>query len=75
MARNLNADEVKALSNKDRKTILLKAAYELLKKCNDGPYVKDVLSETAFYDDAECDGWCLATDIAYELDLEEPDNW
>jgi len=59
----------------DRKTVLLKAAYDLLKKCNEGPYVKDVMGETAFYDDAECDGWCLATDIAFELDLEEPDHW
>ena len=59
----------------DRKVILLKAVYDLLKKCNEGPYVKDVMGETVFYDDAECDGWCLATDIAFELDLEEPDEW
>ena len=58
----------------DRKVILLKAAYDLLKSC-EGPYVKDVMGATVFYDDAECDGWCLATDIAHELDLEEPDNW
>lgn len=55
----------------DRKDILLKAAYDLLKKCNDGPYVKNALEETIYYDDAECDGYCLANDIAILLDLEE----
>jgi hypothetical protein len=55
----------------DRKTILLRATYELLKKCNEGPFVKNVLEETIFYDGTDCDGFCLANDIAYELDLEE----
>ena len=59
------------MEQEDRKTVLLKAAYELLKKCNEGPYVKNVLAETVFYDGVDCDGWCLANDIAAELDLEE----
>lgn len=57
--------------NEDRKTVLLRAALELLKKCNEGPYVKNALTETVFYDEADCDGSCLANDIAYELG-EEP---
>lgn len=56
----------------DRKVTLLKAALELLKNCEDGPYVKHALSETVFYDGAECDGYCLANDIASELGEEEP---
>jgi hypothetical protein len=43
----------------DRKTILLKTVYDLLKKCNESYYVKDILCETVFYDDADCDGYCL----------------
>lgn len=56
----------------DRKVTLLKAALELLKKCGEGPYVKNVLTETVFYDDVDCDGACLANDIAAELGEEEP---
>lgn len=55
----------------DRKEILLKAAYDILKKCSDGDYVKNALEETAFYDGAECDGTCLIDDIAAELEIED----
>jgi len=48
----------------DRKITLLKAAYELLKKCDEGVYVKNTLEETIYYDNAECDGFCLMEDIA-----------
>lgn len=57
------------MDQKNRKDVLLKAAYDILKSCSQGPYVKDALSEIAFYDDAECDGACLMEDIALELDL------
>ena len=56
-------------NNRDR--ILLRAAYDILKKCNQGPYVKNVLEETAFYDDVDCDGYCLAQDIAIELGIDD----
>jgi hypothetical protein len=56
----------------DRKATLLRAALELLKKCDEGPYVKNALTETVFYDDAECDGMCLANDIAAELGEDSP---
>lgn len=56
----------------DRKTVLLKAALELLKKCGEGPYVKHALTETVFYDGTDCDGGCLANDIAQELGEPEP---
>lgn len=47
----------------DRRITLLKATYNLLKKCDQGPYVKDALHETVFYDGADCDGSCLMMDI------------
>jgi hypothetical protein len=57
-----------------RKDVLLKAAYDLLKKCNDSHYVLNALSTTVFYDDAECDGFCLANDIANTLGFAEIDG-
>ena len=50
---------------------LLKAVYELLKKQEKSGYTLDLLSETVFYDEADCDGYCLMEDIAIELDLED----
>lgn len=47
----------------DRKITLLKACRDLLKKQENSRYVLDLLTETVFYDDAECDGNCLLEDI------------
>lgn len=54
----------------DRAITLLRATLELLRKCDNSPYVLDVLGETAFYDEAECDGYCLMDDIRNYLDYE-----
>lgn len=54
----------------DRAIVLLKAALELLRKCDNSPYVLDVLGETAYYDEADCDGYCLMYDIRNYLDYE-----
>lgn len=56
--------------DEDRKTVLLKAAYEIFAKCAKGPFVKDALSMTVEYDDATCDGYCLMDDIANELGID-----
>lgn len=56
--------------DKDRGKILLKASYDLLKKCNESGYVMDALTETVFYDGTNCDGMCLMEDIAIELGIE-----
>lgn len=61
----------KSLVSKDRKEILLKAAYDLLKKQKGSPYVLDLLGESVFYDGTDCDGSCLMDDIAIELNIEE----
>lgn len=55
----------------DRKITLLKACRDLLNKQKDSSYVLDILGETVFYDDADCDGLCLLEDI--ELLLEDID--
>jgi len=53
-----------------RTKILLKAAYEILQKCDKGAYVKNALEETAKYDGTDCDGYCLMTDIGDHLELD-----
>jgi hypothetical protein len=55
----------------DRKIILLKACRDLLKKQENSGYVLDLLSETVFYDEAECDGNCLLEDIEIELGIDD----
>mgnify|MGYP003435754856 FL=1 len=52
----------------DRKVVLLRACLQLLERQNDSPYVLNILEETAFYDEAGCDGYCLMDDIKYELE-------
>lgn len=59
------------MNDEDRKEVLLKATFELLKKCYENPYAVDITSETVFYDDADCDGLCLMRDIAAELGINE----
>ena len=51
----------------DRKVTLLKACMELLRKQKHSSYVLDLLTETVFYDEANCDGNCLLDDIEIEL--------
>lgn len=51
-----------------RAKILLKAAGDLLKKQKDSFYVLNLLAETVYYDEAECDGACLLDDIRYWFD-------
>lgn len=51
-----------------RAKTLLKAAGTLLKKQEDSNYVLNLLAETVYYDEAECDGSCLLDDIRYWFD-------
>ncbi len=48
----------------DRKITLLKAAFEMLDKITSNNYQ----GETAYYDKADCDAYCLMDDIEIELD-------
>ena len=52
----------------NRARTLLKAAGTLLKKQEDSYYVLNLLAETVYYDEAECDGSCLLDDIRYWFD-------
>jgi hypothetical protein len=54
----------------DRKDVLLKAAFDLLRKQDLSRYVLNLLTETVPYDGTECDGHCLMQDIADELNIE-----
>ena len=57
-------------NEEDRKTILLRATYDILKQCNDSYYVLSPFEVTAIWDDAVCDGYCLFDEIAEELGVE-----
>lgn len=52
-----------------REMILLKACLVLLEKAYNSGEVLDILSETAFYDNVECDGYCLMDDIKAHLEV------
>lgn len=51
-----------------RADTLLKATYDLLSKQHENYYVLNLLAETVYYDDAECDGDCLMEDIDAWMD-------
>jgi hypothetical protein len=55
---------------KDRKLILLRAAYDLLKSASQDHYVREATSILTRYDEANCDGHCLMEDIAIELGID-----
>jgi len=55
----------------DRKDILLRAAYDIIKRSTMNRFVEETGSIMAHYDDADCDGLCLMDDIAHELDLDD----
>jgi hypothetical protein len=54
----------------DRKEVLLKACYDMFKKLDDSRYVFSPFETTVYYDEADCDGFCLMEDIAHELGIE-----
>jgi len=54
----------------ERKDILLRAAYNILKKCTGSVYLENVLAVTDFWDGVECDGYCLMDDIAALLEID-----
>ena len=58
------------LKELQRARILLKAAYNLLEQQVNSGYVLNLLAQTVFYDEAECDGNCLMEDIGLLLELE-----
>lgn len=69
MARRLNPG-VKRL-NPLRMRVLLRAAYDLIKRSEEGPYVQSPTEICTHYDGADCDGFCLKEDIRIELGLDD----
>ena len=55
----------------DRRDVLLRAAYDIFKKCEESPEVLEVHAVTAQYDDTECDGYCLQQEIEDLLGIED----
>lgn len=65
---------IKALETNERAITLLKACKELLNKQNESAYVLNILEQTVYYDEADCDGGCLLEDIEsllFEIDEDE----
>ena len=59
-----------------REHILLRAAYQLLKKQDQSHYVLNLLEEDTVWDEATCDGYCLmeeAKDLLEEVGI-NPDS-
>jgi hypothetical protein len=52
---------------------LLKAAYDLLKECNQAGYVLEAMDVEVEYDGTTCDGYCLLEDLAAELNIPKQD--
>lgn len=59
---------------KDRKIELLEAVLQLFERQVSSSYTLSILDETVFYDDSECDGYCLMDDIREEINSEKNNN-
>lgn len=55
----------------ERAKVFVKAAHDLLQKQKDSYYVLDLLAETIFYDDADCDGYCLYEETGEWLEWQD----
>lgn len=59
------------MSDTERKDILLRAAYDVLRRAEQSPDgLDDVLTLRMRYDDADCDGACLMDDLRHVLGLD-----
>jgi len=54
----------------NHKDVLLRAAYDLLKRSDEGPYVQETMAILVKYDGTNCDGSCLMDDIACALEID-----
>ncbi len=53
-----------------RTEVLLRAAFDMIRKAELSSTVESPLEIVTHYDEADCDGHCLADDIAAELGIE-----
>ena len=64
----------KQFSELQRARTLLKATLDFLKAAKRNPYVENVLSMLIYYDEANCDGYCLMDDIEKYFDEFDPER-
>lgn len=69
MEEKMSYDDLKREYN--RAKVFVKAAHDLLQKQRDSSYVLNLLSETVFYDGADCDGYCLYEETGEWLDWQD----
>ena len=62
---------IQALKFNARAIELLNACTQLFNKQLESPYVLNMLEELIYYDECECDGFCLLEDIEYLLEYGE----
>lgn len=60
-----------ALKFKSRAEELLNAVVKLLNKQNESFFILNLLEETVYYDECDCDGYCLLEDIKELLECGE----
>lgn len=58
-------------SSVSRKDTLLRAAYDLIRRSTESPYVVETTRIYTHYDEADCDGYCLMQDISQCLGLDD----
>lgn len=62
---------IEAIKFNSRARVLLDACAKLFNKQNESFYVLNLLEETVYYDECDCDGNCLWEDIVYLLECGE----
>lgn len=66
---NVKIENDKLKAQLERAKIYLKATSDLLQKQNESHYVLNLLETTVFYDEANCDGYCLKDEIDAFLEM------
>lgn len=59
------------MKQNNRHLTLLRAAFDMLRKCQESHFVISPMETSVFYDEADCDGTCLLEDIATYLGIDE----
>ena len=61
--KKLSEENAELKTQLERAKVYLKATSDLLQKQNESHYVLNLLNTTVFYDEADCDGYCLKDEI------------
>lgn len=62
---------IRAMKFNARAETLLNACMKLLNKQNESGYILNILEQTVYYDECDCDGYCLLEDIESLLECGE----